>query len=125
MDYSAEVQRRFATARAAAGDAGELADAVRGEAGDRALNVWARFLVQSSAGRIDAVRFQVYGCPHTVAAADWLAERLRERPVAELARWDVHALAAELEIPLEKFGRLLVLQDALAVCHAACVGREG
>ncbi len=119
MDYSAEVRQRFAAACAGAQRMPEVPDAVWGEAGDRALNVWVRFQVQFDAGTVGAMRFEVFGCPHTVAAADYLAEQLPGRPVAELTDWDVQELATRLRIPVEKLGKLLVLQDALAACRNA------
>lgn len=125
MDYSAAVRQRFAAACAAAEQVPAVPDAVWGEAGDRALNVWAGFQVQRVAGDVGAIRYEVFGCPHTVAAADWLAERLSGRPVSQLTDWDVHELAAILEIPVEKLGKLLVLQDALAACRNVWTDREG
>jgi len=116
MDYSAEVRRRFeAPVRA-----GEFPPAAPGvvsaSSEDRSLNVWVRFQVQASAGSIADVRFSVFGCPHTVAAADWIAERLRGEPVGALRCVDLAAAAEALAIPRDKIGRLLRIEDALAGC---------
>ena len=91
-------------------------DWVAGEAGDQALGVWARFQVQIREGSIDAVSFHVFGCPHTIAAASLLAERLEGEPAGALLGSWAHVLAAELAVPAEKLGRLLVLEDALRAC---------
>jgi NifU-like protein involved in Fe-S cluster formation len=119
MDYSSEVLRRFRSPQRA----GELVDGtagvVRGEAEDRSLNVWVRFHVQVLGGRIEAVRFQVFGCPHTIAAAAAVAEWLEGRDVGALAAWDVHAAARALEVPTEKVGKLLRIEDALLACWRA------
>lgn len=119
MDYSSEVRRRF-VAPVRAGDISlEAADAVEGVAEDRSLGVWIRFQIQFSQARIDCVRFHAFGCPHTLAAADRLAEMLEGQPLDALTGLDLQALAAELDMPREKYGKLLRLEDALLACHAA------
>ncbi|MBN1240843.1 MAG: iron-sulfur cluster assembly scaffold protein [Gammaproteobacteria bacterium] len=118
MDYSSEVLRRFDSPATAGETDGADADAglVAGEAEDRSLNVWVRFQVQLRDGAIRDVRFRAFGCPHTIAAADWAAERLHGRPAAALRQIDVPRIRRELEIPTEKLGKLLRIEDALAAC---------
>lgn len=119
MEYSSEVRRRLHSpswsgllqeAR------GELASAA---AEDRSLNVWARFQVELIGLTISSVRFEAYGCPHFVAAADWMAERLEGRPVEALGEPVAQAARTALGVPTEKLGKLLVLEDALAACLRA------
>jgi NifU-like protein involved in Fe-S cluster formation len=124
MQYSAEVRRRFAGTCPAAQPAGNPSGIVRGEAEDRALNVWVRFQVEARAGKAHAVSFEVFGCPHTVAAASWLADHLQGEPLERLTQWNAHELARALEMPIEKLGKLLVLQDALGVCRSTLIGKE-
>jgi NifU-like protein involved in Fe-S cluster formation len=124
MQYSAEVRRRFAAARPAAQPPGDLSGIVRGEAEDRALNVWVRFQIEARAGKARAVSFEVFGCPHTVAAASWLAEHLRGESLELLTQWNAHELARALEMPIEKLGKLFVLQDALGACRSALSGKD-
>jgi len=116
MEYSSEVVRRFDSARGA----GELPHGtpglVAGEAYDRTLHVWVRFQLQVIAGDIRTVRFAVFGCPHTVAAASRAAEWLEGRCVEDAVRLDVCALQAELGVPVEKLGKLLRIEDAVAAC---------
>jgi NifU-like protein len=124
MDYSAEVRQRFA-ALARAGPMGNGAPhVVRGEAEDRSQNVWVRFEIQALEGEIRKIRFQAFGCPHTVAAASWAAERLEGRRVDDLGRLDVRTLRTALNVPVEKLGRLLLIEDALAACRKALGGEE-
>lgn len=119
MDYSSEVVRRFRSPQRA----GVLEDGssgiVAGDAEDRSLNVWLRFQVQVPGRRIEAVRFQAFGCPHTIAVADWVAERLEGSDVDALAGTDMHAAARALEVPTEKLGKLLRIEDALIACWRA------
>jgi NifU-like protein involved in Fe-S cluster formation len=120
MEYSAEVRRRF---EAADGGHGLQAGQLAAGAEDRALGVWARFEIGIRGEYVERVRFHVFGCPHTIAAASLLAEWLEGQPLPALqADWS-RQLAARLEVPEEKMGRLLVLEDALRACaHSAQQG---
>ena len=119
MDYSPEVVRRFEAAgagetlRSAAGESRIVA----AEAEDRTLNVWVRFEVEVSQGIIRQAAFQVFGCPHTVAAASWVAESLRGKPAESLARLDVQQLGRALDVPIKKLGKLLRIEDAVSACR--------
>lgn len=62
--------------------------------------------------RIRCLRYRVFGCPHLVAAAEMLAEHLEGGPVAALADVPVDDLIERLEVPVEKTGRILLLEDA-------------
>jgi NifU-like protein involved in Fe-S cluster formation len=68
-------------------------------------------------GRIRAARFSVVGCPHAVAAAAWVAEWLEGRGAEALAQLDIHAIARALDVPPEKLGKLLRIEDALLACR--------
>jgi cysteine desulfurase len=83
------------------------------EAGAPGDETWVRFHLTVEAGIVKAARFKAYGCPHTLAVMDWLTRRLPGRarddgPPGTPARW-----AEELSVPVEKLGRLLVIEDAL------------
>jgi NifU-like protein involved in Fe-S cluster formation len=112
MVYSEEVRRRFE----AAGADPAPADDATGSAEDRALGVWAQCRVQIRDHLIDRAHFHVFGCPHTIAAASLLAEWLQGRPVVALREEWASRLADQLQVPREKLGRLLVLEDALTAC---------
>lgn len=71
--------------------------------------------------RLRALRFQVLGCPHLIAAAELVCERFEGRPVESLVEFDAHALLADLSAPVEKTGRLLLLEDAVRMLHERCV----
>jgi NifU-like protein involved in Fe-S cluster formation len=113
MEYSAEVRRRFA---AAAGARPDPDARYIGEAADRTLHFWVRFRMRATAGTIEHVEFDVFGCPDSVAAADLVAERLRGRSLESAGYLDVHAVAAELGVPVEKLGKLLRIEDAVREC---------
>lgn len=116
MEYSEEVRRRFQAPVGVGAVADDEPSTLTGEAQDRALSVWARCQVMTDAGRISAIRFHVFGCPHTIAAASLLAELLAGQPLAALESAWAMRLVARLQVPKEKLGRLLVLEDALRAC---------
>jgi hypothetical protein len=101
-------------------------DVCRGEAGSRAQGTWVQFDLQVSGGIIQAARFLAFGCPHTIAVAAWIAEQaggplgraLLPEPVAELSE--------RFAVPLEKRGRLLIIEDAwLAAVNGALQRQPG
>lgn len=64
-------------------------------------------------GKIEQLRFAVYGCPYAIAAADWAAERLEGQPVETLAAFRGLDSQQPLGAPPEKLPVLLLLEDAL------------
>lgn len=88
-----------------------------GEAGGPGRDVWVRFRLRVEAGRVAHAAYRVYGCPHTMAAAAWLAERVQGRAVADVVPGTPQEWAAALDVPAEKLGRLLTLEDALRECQ--------
>jgi nitrogen fixation NifU-like protein len=63
--------------------------------------------------RIEAVRFEAYGCPHCIAAGSWLTERLVGLDRAQLEAWNWRDADQALRFPAQKRGRLLILEDAV------------
>lgn len=88
----------------------------RGAAGSRAQGIWVQFDVQVASrnqeSTLEAVRFQAYACPHVIAVADWLAQKAVGGPAEPVLPESVHALRERFEVPIEKLGRLLILEDA-------------
>jgi NifU-like protein involved in Fe-S cluster formation len=116
MEYSSAVQRHFAAPKRARELPGSTVGLVAGEAEDRTLHVWVRFQLQLVEDVVGAAGFQAFGCPHTVAAASVVADWLEGRAVEEARGLDVKALCAELEVPVEKLGKLLRVEDAVTAC---------
>ena len=116
MEYSLAVERHFAAPKNARELPGGSPGLVAGEAEDRTLHVWVRFQLQIVDGVVAAAGFQAYGCPHTVAAASAVADWLEGLLLAEACKLDVKAVCAELDVPVEKLGKLLRIEDAVAAC---------
>lgn len=64
-------------------------------------------------GIVSAMRFRAWGCPHTIAVAEAACAVLEGRPVADLLEFSVRGLMEELAVPVEKTGRILVVEDAV------------
>lgn len=122
MEYVSEVRQRF-FAPARTGDISPgSGDVVEGIAEDASLSVWVRFQVRLRDSMIDCVRFRVFGCPHTIAAADRIAEDLEGQSIDALGSVDFGAVSRDLGLPREKFGKLLCLEDALSACRKQAAG---
>jgi NifU-like protein involved in Fe-S cluster formation len=110
--YGSEVRRRMASL-AGAGSLAPGPDVIAGRAGDREQGAEVELQLRIAGGRVAEVRFRAFGCPHVLAAASWLTERLTGASRDGLRRWDWREAAAALEVPPAKFGRLLTVQDAV------------
>ena len=108
--------RRYfrAPARVPQFPAGALPSDVRqGRAGRVPDGTQVLFELKIADGIVKSARFSAYGCPHTVAVVSWVCEVLEgSRPDAGLlgtpADW-----ARKFDVPAEKLGRLLIVEDAL------------
>jgi len=89
------------------------ADVIEGTAGRVADGVQFTLSARIAGDVIADVRFRALGCPHCIAAASWLSERLVGMSRQELTQWHWREVAAALEVPTDKRGRMLVLEDAV------------
>jgi NifU-like protein involved in Fe-S cluster formation len=110
--YGDEVRRRMATLPGAGGF-GAGPGVVVGVAGNREQGAEVVLSCRIAADRVAEVRFRAFGCPHFLAAASWLTDRLVGAGRGGLEGWDWREVATALEVPAAKFGRLLTLQDAV------------
>ena len=105
--YSARVRVLFADPA----HAGQLANAVGVLVEDQGVRI--AFSAQLAAGRIDTLRFQAWGCPHVIAAAEAICANYEGRSTAELLDFSTSDLMQSLSVPVEKTGRILVIEDAV------------
>jgi len=98
-------------------------DVYRGSAGSRAQGAWVQFDVQVNAGLVQAARFLAFGCPHTIAVSAWVAEQ-GVGPVSTAALpCSVQELSDRFAVPVEKRGRLLIVEDAWVAAVAGALQR--
>jgi NifU-like protein involved in Fe-S cluster formation len=86
--------------------------AVRGAAGASARGLWVQFELRSDGSVIGEVRFLCFGCPHSIAVAAYVAERAPGGTLVAALPCSVKALQSLFEVPEEKLGRLLIIEDA-------------
>jgi len=118
MRYNELTRRHFEAAAAAGVLTGPAVR--RGAAGSPLKGAWVQFDVQitasccgaASGAAIDAVRFLAFGCPHVIAVADWIAQSAAGQPVVLRLPESVAALRERFDVPIEKLGRLLIVEDA-------------
>ena len=72
-----------------------------------------QFQLACQNGRIQRATHRSYGCPYTLAVADWLCAQLPGRSAANPGLGGPLDWAQKLSIPSERLGRLLVVEDAL------------
>jgi NifU-like protein involved in Fe-S cluster formation len=109
--YGAEVRQRMATLPGV-GALRPAADVALGRAGDREQGAEIVLYCRVADGRVSEACFRAFGCPHVLAAASWLTERITGATQEDLLAWDWREAAEALQVPPAKFGRLLTLQDA-------------
>ncbi|MET0282097.1 MAG: aminotransferase class V-fold PLP-dependent enzyme [Steroidobacteraceae bacterium] len=90
-----------------------------GEAGAERLGTWVRLALRVEAGVVREARAQVYGCPHAMAACRLLGERLPGRPLSAPAAGTPEEWRVNVGAPVEKLGRMLIIEDALAALAPA------
>jgi NifU-like protein involved in Fe-S cluster formation len=122
MKYSELTRRYFENAAGAGVLAGP--GSCRGAAGSPALGTWVQFDVQVGSAlqgaTIQAVRFLAFGCPHVIAVSAWLAEQAVGRHADPGLPESLQSLRERFAVPVEKLGRLLIVEDAwIAAMRAA------
>jgi nitrogen fixation NifU-like protein len=122
LKYSELTLRYFESAPGAGVLSG--ADALRGAAGSRGRGTWVQFDLQLSSGTIQAARFQAFGCPHTIAVAAWVVEQAVGRDLRSALPETMEELSKRFAVPVEKRGRLLIIEDAWAAAASRPAGES-
>lgn len=59
------------------------------------------------------LRFKVFGCPHLIAAAEWLCAGFQGQQAIKLGSFSAKQCMVALDVPVEKTGRILLVEDAV------------
>jgi NifU-like protein involved in Fe-S cluster formation len=105
--YSPLVRRLFAEPV----HCGELDDAIVVDTDEHGVRL--RLEARLDGRAIEAFRFRAQGCPHVIAAAESLCAGFEGRPFADLLEFRAGDLMERLSVPVEKTGRILVIEDAV------------
>jgi NifU-like protein involved in Fe-S cluster formation len=95
----------------------------RGAAGSPAQGTWVQFDVLSSGGSIQAARFLAFACPHTIAVSAWVAEHAVGAACRAALPESVQELSERFAVPVEKRGRLLIIEDAWVAAVSVALQR--
>ena len=111
--YSSLVRDCFASPT----HAGDLEAGVSVDAGDQGVRV--RLTAAGVAGKLKTLRFRAWGCPHLIAACEYFCASHEGREVASLSGFRAPDIMQKLAVPVEKTGRILVLEDAVRALYNA------
>jgi cysteine desulfurase len=87
-----------------------------GEAGGQGQEAWIRLHLLVADDVVKETHFQAYGCPHTLGMTAWMANELQGRHRETLQPGAPSEWAQTHGVPVEKLGRLLVIEDAVQAC---------
>jgi NifU-like protein involved in Fe-S cluster formation len=119
-----ELTRRYFTSAASAGELSGPG-VFRGAAGNREQGTWVQFDLQIQRGAVAAARFLAFACPHTIAVSAWLAEQAVGKPLGRSLPESVQALQERFAVPVEKTGRLLIIEDAWLAAAVPAIDYRG
>lgn len=117
--YSDRVRAHFATPAHAGDLEGRYPVEVAGEAAESAGGCRVVLSAGIDGGIFNEVRFRVFGCPHLVAAAEEWCRQVEGNRASSRTGPAIAGLMDLLDVPVEKTGRLLVLEDAWAALGRA------
>ena len=105
--YSAKVRALFAAPE----HGGALENALCTAVEDQGVRISLFATVEE--GIVTGLRFQAWGCPHVIAAAEAFCVESEGCAATDLLEFSVSGLMQSLSVPVEKSGRILVLEDAV------------
>ncbi len=97
--------------------AGIVAGGVEAFFEDQGMRI--RLSADVSEGVIRELRFLAWGCPHVIAATELFCRQFEGRHAAELEQFASDPIMQDLAVPVEKTGRILVLEDTVRSLRAA------
>jgi len=105
--YSPLVRKHFANTA----HCGDLAGAVVVNIDEQGIRL--RLSATVNRGHIQSLRFRAWGCPHVIAACEWFCSHYEGEPGESLSGFQASDIMCNLSVPVEKTGRILVLEDAV------------
>ncbi len=105
--YNSKVRECFARPR----HVGLVENGAIGYFEDQGMRI--RLSAEVADGSLLKLRFQAWGCPHVVAASEAFCRQFEGRPAADLVQFETASIMLDLAVPIEKTGRILVLEDTV------------
>jgi NifU-like protein involved in Fe-S cluster formation len=91
--------------------AGDVQNGAIGYFEDQGMRI--RLSAKVDDGEITRLRFRAWGCPHVIAASEAFCRQFEGCPIADLNRFETGSIMQALAVPVEKTGRILVLEDTV------------
>jgi len=110
--YNDAVRRLFENPRHAGDPDARYPAVVTAEVAESDAGFRVQLAAEMDGNEIRRLRFRVFGCPHLIAAAEELCGRFEGKALRSLQDVPVAQLMELLEVPVEKTGRMLLLEDA-------------
>ncbi len=107
--YSPLVRELFASPHHVASESGAPAEGASVYRAGQGVRL--RLNARETDGGLDELTFRAQGCPHFLAACEWLCRELAGKPVEALNEWQPAQIMQTLHLPVEKTGRILILED--------------
>lgn len=111
--YGPDVRELFDDARHAGDLVGAFGRTARGSASESLNGARIELLAGARGETLEELRFRAFGCPHLIAAAEWVCRQFEGARIEELDAFDVRRCMDTLDIPIEKTGRILLIEDAI------------
>jgi NifU-like protein involved in Fe-S cluster formation len=105
--YNSMVRAYFAQAQ----HAGVVENGATGYFEDQGMRI--RLSAEVADGRLLKLRFEAWGCPHVLAASEAFCRQFEGRPATDLEQFETTPIMRDLAVPIEKTGRILVLEDTV------------
>ncbi len=121
-NYNELVRRYFANPVHAGPLPEQYNDGVVGEAMESETGARVVLSAVVDEGTIRVLRYQVFGCPHLIAAAEAFCGEAEGKALTALTELEVPNLMSSLAIPVEKTGRVFILEDAAKALHISVTG---
>ena len=90
---------------------GDVTDGAVGYFEDQGLRL--RLSAEVRGGVITRLLFRAWGCPHLIAAAEAVCRQFEGQSAAALEQFASGQIMRDLAVPVEKTGRILVLEDTV------------
>ncbi len=91
--------------------AGEVRNGAIGYFADQGMRI--RLSAEVASGDLKRLRFLAWGCPHVIAACEAFCRQFEGRAASDLEDFETGPIMQDLAVPIEKAGRILVLEDTV------------
>ncbi|MBM38125.1 MAG: hypothetical protein CMO97_03535 [Woeseia sp.] len=107
MNYNQNVQDYFANLK----HTGEFVDGVTSYLDDQGIRIKLSARIKNK--KIANLCFLAWGCPHIISATEFFCRTFESCDIQKLEQFEIKPIMQKFDIPIEKTGRILVLEDAV------------